>query len=735
MTDKAILRARAKAKADATLKLQATTPAPPPRYETVSPNTGNVVPGGYDRGSPSEVSNSTHFRAGMAQPKDQIKRYAAAMGRPEAEFGWIEGEIVHWDGSKYRKVVPDVVGTPMQMLNRVKNNISASFAKAAPSVAGGISGLVTTSPVAAGATAGIVNAGVQAADKALAGEDLVTTDYNVGSLIGDTALNAGGQLAGNAIMKMFTRNPAGVMPFDIMAAKDPALFNSAQALQQMAQTEFNITLSLGQATRLKSILGRERQAGRWPETTDDVTDFIRTQNETQVPDAIHSAIRGLSPKGGEEAVAAFRSGADDVVEAGLKERSAEASAAYKLAYDANKDMASPLLSRILKTTHGKQALEMARVEMDDKMKLMGVPDAELTQQMRVLADIGRMDRVSPGVSQGLKLETWDLVKRKLYDIEQTMINQVTGKPTSAGGAVKRLRQKLTAELDKLDKSKIAGPNSTYPGPGAYQKARMAYGDASETVEIILKGGPGILQRMKGLDHQRIVHGIFNEQRLTPEEMLRTKQAYLATGNAEAWNAGVARWLDDVLSKSMKPTQGGEGNVAGRFYGNVYGTTNQKDMLRVALGENDFPAFDRLLEVLDHARRSLPEGSPTATDLGAANAPDAIGELGRRAGEALSTDTYLNLGRKAAALLTEIRQPEARRKLVEVMLQPENVKELRKLRMVRPGTEKAFKVAADALVKLGVIGGVDAIAGPGETQAAPAAKRRVLPLLPTAPASR
>lgn len=723
MNELQLKRARAKAKANAALAVEADTqdvqqpekimPAGPPQLQRKTP----------------QVSFGQHLRASIAQPEDKIARYAQMMKRPTEEFGVIDGEIVHWDGRKYNKVVPDVVGDPVDMFYNVGSNVAASTGPAVPAVASGATGAVTKSPAVAAATGGIVNMVLQAADKWLAGEEVATTDYNLVTPAVDAALGAGGQWLGNAATAMFTRNRAGVAPWDKLKAMDPAMLNNAEELQRMAAQDFGIDLSLGQATGLRSMLMRERQAARWPETADDVADMVRRQNETQFPEAIGAATRSLSPLGGEEAVRAFRAGGEDVVNKALKARSVEADAAYKIAYDANKDLTSPTLNRLLKTSHGAQALREARLEMADRMKAMAVPDAELTQQMRVLADIGKIDRVSPGVAKGLKLETWDLIKRKLWDIEQGMINPATHKPTSAGAAVKNVRQKLTKELDRLDKSKIAGPNSTYPGPGAYQKARMQFGDASEQVEIILKGGPGIVQRMKGIDHAKLMQGMFSESRMTVEEVTRARQAYYATGNRKAWDAGVASWMDDVLNKAQGVTMNADAsNVAGKVYKSVYGTPNQRAITKAALGDESFDVFDKLMDVLNHARKSLPEGSPTASDIGAM-APDVVSSTVGVAAKPFNMNTIANLGDTAAHTVMEVRQPEARRRLMEILLSG-NIGELRKLRMINPATENGVRVAADALLKAGVLSGASAMA-PRETRAAPAASKRPIPLLPQA----
>jgi len=282
-----------------------------------------------------------------------------------------------------------------------------------------------------------------------------------------------------------------------------------------------------------------------------------------------------------------------------------------------------------------------------------------------------------------------------------------------------MRIRVTKELDRLDKTK-----------GGYQQARDQFGDASDVVRELVEGGPGILQRMKGLDTARIVDGIFNEGRLTVEEMRRTRKAFLATGNKGAWDAGVARWLSGALNRALTEGTQTAGNIPGKFYKTLYGSPQQRQLTEAALGDN-FLAVDRLMKILERARKSLPEGSPTATDL-AAVAPDAWSEGARRTGALFSGATYLNPGQKAAQALAEIRQPAARVRLAESLLEPDSVKQLRRLRLMSPTSGRAVQLVGDLLTKAG-FGGLASIL-PSETRAAPAAVRRQS-TVPQIPAGR
>ena len=685
--------------------------------------------GGVTSGVSPDIGFFDHMRASLGGDTDtRIKRYAEIMQIPESRFGVLDGEIVVFDqqSGQYQKVVPDVMrGSPGEAFMRAGQNVAASTGAALPSVAGALTGIgmgpTPASIPASGAVAGAASLGVEALDKALAGEPVSPgeTDYDYWGAFQDTLLNALGQGAGNLLVKLFTRNKLGVTPYDAIKALDPTRIQKAQDLQKIAREEYGVNLTAGQATGLRSLLSRERQASRWPETADEVYDFRDRQWGEQVPAAIVREIESISPVGGEAGVRAFREGGEAVVDAAVRARSIQAERAYAPVYAANPDVYSPRLMAQLDTKFGRQALAKTREIMEADGIPLAQVDRLLTNAMRRAVKEGRMPGPPGRVSKGLKLQTWDRIKRGLYELEQGALDPRTGIPTDTSRAYQQMRQRVTKELDRLDKTK-----------GGYQRARDQFGDASDVVRELVEGGPGILQRMKGLDTARIVDGIFNEGRLTVEEMRRTRKAFLATGNKGAWDAGVARWLSGALNRALTEGTQTAGNIPGKFYKTLYGSPQQRQLTEAALGDN-FLAVDRLMKILERARKSLPEGSPTSTDLGAV-APDPVSTGARRTGALFSGSTYLNLGQKAAEAVAEIRQPAARVRLMESLLEPDSVKQLRRLRMMSPTSGRAVQLVGDLLTKAG-FGGLASIL-PSETRAAPADVQRQS-TVPQIPAGR
>ena len=159
----------------------------------------------------------------------------------------------------------------------------------------------------------------------------------------------------------------------------------------------------------------------------------------------------------------------------------KASPLYKEAFSANQDMSSKVIDRILKTPAGRKALAGARERMGNKMALMGKADKELSEQARFLASIEKMDVMPDGVSQGMKLRTMDFIKQEMDDLITMVKKQVgTGKARRGEYAdLIALKKKLVKEMDSLDVTGKAGPNSLKPEGGAYARARKVYaGDAA-----------------------------------------------------------------------------------------------------------------------------------------------------------------------------------------------------------------------------------------------------------------
>lgn len=638
----------------------------------------------------------------------QIGLLSQRMGIPVSRFGVANGEIVYADeNGELQRAIPTVTGGGWrELIPRLSTNIGAAAGPALPQIIGGGVGAATT-PLGAPASIGAATGSAAVTDtiRQIVANQLLGRpqweNFDPLNAAGQGAMAGGGQAVGMGANALFRRNPLGVNAADKVAAMDPATRQAIADLEREAARR-GVDLSAGQATGMRSLQVQERRLSRFDETADRMAEFATNQREIQIPRAIREEIARLSPASGEAAIQAFREGGGEVLRGLKAARDAGADALYTEAFQANQAVASPAIDRLLVTPAGKEALQRAVVKMQNQMSLVGRPDPELTAAMREAAELGKMDYVPGGVASGLKLRTLDYVKRALGDMEAGALSANNRDDARIFG---ELRRGLTRELDRLDVTAAAGPNSLKPGGGAYARARREYGTGQDVIEQVLEDGIGKLKDMDGPARRRIVTGIFSGENLMPEAVGRMRQQFVAAGRLDDWNAGVSAFLSDKLrAATVEGVQGASmGNVPGKFRRTVWGDEVQRDIVKAALGDpTRIQGMEKLMQVLEAASKTLPEGSPTATDMGAMGA-NAIGKGARLVGKALSPQTYLNLGSELAEGYAALRTPAARERLAEALLSGDYARELAQLRMLNPTGEKAVAVVGQILTGAGLTG--------------------------------
>ena len=170
---------------------------------------------------------------------------------------------------------------------------------------------------------------------------------------------------------------------------------------------------------------------------------------------------------------------------------------YKEAFKQNQSMSSPLIDKILETPAGKDALKGAVEQMQDEMRKVGVPDKDLTEQAR---DAGLV--ANGGVASGLKMQTLDYVKRELDAMARAAYKRANNGSGTVAEASRyaSLAKQLRNEMDRLDITAKAGPNSLKPEGGLYAQARaksatkLQMQDALEKGRDALNADPEEIQR-------------------------------------------------------------------------------------------------------------------------------------------------------------------------------------------------------------------------------------------------
>lgn len=239
--------------------------------------------------------------------------------------------------------------------------------------------------------------------------------------------------------------------------------------------------------------------------------------------------------------------ADDLMEKGSK----AAEPLYEKAFAANKDISSPIVNRILETDAGKRALEFARNRMNNKMALMGVSDPDLVEQAQLA---GQYITGQGGIAQGLKLRTLDFVKQGLDDQASKLYR---AGEAGAANDIRDLAMGLRNELDNLDVTAKAGPNSFKPEGGLYKQARKVWGGMMQGQEALQTGRDFL--KMDTPEIKKLYNGLGD----TDKELFRI---------------GVAQHMRDLVNNT-----GDRGNIAKK----VFGREEYREKLQAVLGPDEF----------------------------------------------------------------------------------------------------------------------------------------------------
>ena len=663
----------------------------------------NIVPA--DDVSKSARSSAVLEASLQPDVDKQIQVYAKARGIDPRRYGVDkDGNIVFMDPNNNDRITREIpsVGGSTGIGDFFKRIGLGGMSMVGPSVPQVAAGTVATamgptgmSIPAAAATAGVVDQGRQMLGNLISGFDVL--DTNLASSGGQALMAGIPQAATVGINKAVTRNPLGAGTGDLSVLKDPARYNQFQQTDDLMRSQ-GISATPAEITNARSLLARQRQLGRFDETATTMDDFYRMRNEQQIPTAFNRTMNQISPEASAaQGARRLQEGAGATIDAANKARADAASPLYKEAFSANKDMASPVIDRILATPAGKDALAGARERMQNRMSLMATPDADLTDQMRLLAEIGKMEKVPIGVSKGLKLETLDLVKQELDDmINQAKLAAQNG--TGRAGVARdltELKQGLVRQLDELDETAKAGPNSTKPEGGAYARARAAYGGASAEVDTAKDGLVGLAAADRAAGMQNVPRTMFDIARADPLSTASARSAFEKAGKLDDWNAGLRAYLTDTFASSQKNQ-----NIAGSYYRAIAGDPRQAATLKAAMSPEQHAVFKDFTEALNVVRRALPEGAPTATDLGGKEA--FAGAAARTIGRAPKLLSPQNLGENISDFITSRSASKNAEIIANVITQPGAIAELKKLRALSPTSQKALTIMDDVIANYGII---------------------------------
>ncbi|MBN9497864.1 MAG: hypothetical protein J0H39_13995 [Alphaproteobacteria bacterium] len=598
--------------------------------------------------------------------KGKIRVLSRQMGIPEQQFGVIDGNIVYVgkDG-RINRAIPSVRGAtgPIDAVKRLGPWLGSEFGPTLPGVAAGAAG-IATAPFLGGvpgatAAAGATDVARQAVGNMVAGRDALDIDgYNA---LGQAAMGGGGQAIARGISALLSRNPLKIAPFDRKAATAPQTQAAAQQARDDAKS-IGVDLSFGQATRLPSSMVTERQLARDNAAMDVMRQFFQNQRG-QVSRAVDDVTGAISPvQSTEEGARLLREGAGKAVQKAVDERRAVARPAYEKALDE----APPFMNDALATL-------MKRPSMRDAW----------TSAQRLAAEEGRdLPQYFKEVDGKLVLQSapdwraWDYIKRGLDSVVEG--NKTVTGVNSVGRAVARTKDEMLKILD------AANPD--------YAAARKAFAGKSPEIDALTGGPVGQLADKETPNLARDAGALFDFRRIGPQGVAQARAAFERAQQIDQWNAGLSTYLRDQFAAA----NGSPRQFINRVWGNE-ANQRERDVLRAAMTPVQWQGFQRLMQTLDHVAVTLPEGSPTATDItGLMALRDQFGGAARAAGRLTSPQRMLDVGGAIGDRVASRMSDEGMLKLAQAVTDPNNLDALKKLRMLGPKSEAALQLAAQLL---------------------------------------
>lgn len=565
-------------------------------------NAGDIVPDSRVPREPVDI-NTIGGGAGWGalakaafvdDPQTKLKIFAAARGVPESEIPQrflVDGSQIYFKDEKgtFR---PE---NDQSLLSAQGwKELAASQPAYLPAeVLGTVGGMLGAGLGAAGGPAGVVGGGAAGAGLGFAGGEgyrkvagnlIFDEPQTVGQNIQDMAVagtvGALGDIAGRGIGKLVNkvRTRRAVQDVGSLDAR------TSQEVMDMAKRRFNIDLTPGEATGLESLLQEQWMLAKHPASASAMRQFL-TNREPAVRGAVLEYINGIA-----RAASPYKAGirAFDGVEgyraALVRARSQATEPLYKQAFaetpevDVSDIMQS--LAAKAKNANGaqKRTLRMIaddisgpEIVTDSGETIMGKPSLEKLQNAKIRID--------------------------------AMLDQYN-KPMADMTSAQRFDRRILAEYKDQIVSLMEEASPTYA------RAKAVFAEKSAPINQLDDSLLGGFVKRDSEESMRAVEAIFGPKS-SPEAVANARQI-LATADPEGWNNVVRAHLESKFNR-LKDLQVNEPqNVGGMFRKAVFGSAQDKAMLRAALSPEQYQGLTDLMGVLDMTSRGFRGQSHTVT---------------------------------------------------------------------------------------------------------------------------
>lgn len=618
----------------------------------------------YDRGR--LPSNMGLARASLPTDTDQRIRVLAAdlfpgmdIGMASRRFGMSNGRLfyVATDGKPYW-AEPQMTANPQDAIAS-----SATLAGPAMSFVGGAAGGVGGGPLSIAGAAGGAAAGDvarQFAAQAVVPEGPPGTtqpEYDPWQTAREAATAAGGQTVGLGVGRMLTHNPAGVGALDRSNARAVARSGAADAAQAEAQAQ-GVPLSFGQATNLRSAREAERALTADPVTADAMQAFYEKQR-TSLRAAVLREADALAPgRSADEAAGNFREAAGQVGNTLRRQANATARPFY-------------------------QAAEPQTVALG----------GFAPENVPIIGDAMSAVRGDPLIGSSLRGFPDDSVKF-LDQVRKHLDDKISAARQAGENNRARL---LTGAREDVQAALLQSPE--------YQQALAAARPGQQAAARLEETATGRISNASADAPARQITGpMFDFRRISPAGIAQARTDFAAAGKADEWNQGLRAFIESTLDTASRGIDGGASAV--RLRAELWADPRARASMKAAMDGPQFASFERLMQVVEHVARTLPENSATANKLMSAEAVERMAQgTGARAiqlaGRLFSPLRLADTAGAAADRLSWGLTQKGKEALAAAMTDPANLEGLRRLRMLSPTSQAAMDIASQLLLRSGL----------------------------------
>jgi len=634
----------------------------------------------YDR---TRLPRTAAIAAGSfpTDPNARIRIFAADLfpsmeiGAASRRFGLSGGRIyyVGADGKNYW-AEPQLSANPSDVANWVASGVGAAL----PFVGGAVGGLGSGpgSIVASGVGAAAGDVARQVGAQAVTPEGPPGTppvEYDPWQTVGEAATAGVGQAVGLGLGRALTRNPVGITPIDRSNARLVARSGSADAAQAEA-TAHGVPLSFGQATNLRSARETERALAADPSTADVMQAFYENQRQS-LRSAVLRDLDKISANPSDVGAASFRTAAGEVGDTVRRTANAQARPFYQAAESQTVPLAGfapenlPVIGNAMNAVRNDPLIgNSLRGFPDDSVKFLDQVRRHLDDQIGAALRAGENNRAR-------------LLRDARADVQDALLTN----------------QNYRAALDAAR-------------PGQQAAARIEESGAAR----VSNAAPDAPAR-------QITSPLFDYRRVSPAGIAQARADFVAAGKTEEWNDGLRAFLESTLDMSSRGIAGGASAVRLRF--ELWADPRARAAMKAAMDGPQFASFERLMQVVEHVARTLPENSATANKLMSAEAVNAMarGPMAKSiqfVGSVLSPMRLADAPGAVADRLTWGLTQRGKEALAAAVTDPRNLEALRRLRMLSPNSQAAIGIASQLLTRVGTGAAAGAVFRPGDAEPNP-----------------